>query len=135
MSQVRVVESASGGFRLDKWLWAARFYKTRSLAAAAIEAGKVRIGNERVKPARAVRIGDLLLLTRGDDVAEVVVRRLSSVRGPAVVAQQLYEETEASRAKRARERERARLEREPASELKGRPSKRDARVLRRLRSE
>jgi ribosome-associated heat shock protein Hsp15 len=135
MSQVRGVESDPGGFRLDKWLWAARFYKTRSLAAAAIEAGKVKVRNERVKPARAVRIGDVLLLARGDALAEVVVRRLSSTRGPAVVAQQLYEETEPSRARRAREKERARLEREPAAELKGRPSKRDARLLRRLRSE
>lgn len=135
MGQVRGVESASGGFRLDKWLWAARFYKTRSLAAAAIEAGKVKVRNEHVKPARAVRIGDVLLLARGDDVAEVVVRRLSSARGPAAVAQQLYEETDTSRARRARAMERARLEREPAAGIKGRPSKRDARVLRRLRSE
>jgi ribosome-associated heat shock protein Hsp15 len=135
MSQVRGVDNASSGFRLDKWLWAARFFKTRSLAAAAIEAGKVKVRNERVKPARAVRIGDVVLLARGDDVAEVVVRRLSSTRGPAVVAQQLYEETEPSRARRAREKERARLEREPAAELKGRPNKRDARLLRRLRSE
>jgi ribosome-associated heat shock protein Hsp15 len=125
----------SGGVRLDKWLWAARFYKTRSLASAAIEAGKVKVRSERVKPARAVRIGDRLLLARGDDVAEVVVRQLSSARGPAAVAQLLYDETEASRARRARARERARLEREPAAGLRGRPSKRDARVLRRLRSE
>jgi ribosome-associated heat shock protein Hsp15 len=125
----------SGGVRLDKWLWAARFYKTRSLASAAIEVGKVKVRGERVKPARAVRIGDTLLLARGDDVAEVVVRQLSSARGPAAVAQLLYDETEASRARRARARERARLEREPAAGLRGRPSKRDARVLRRLRSE
>jgi ribosome-associated heat shock protein Hsp15 len=124
----------SGAVRLDKWLWAARFYKTRSLASAAIEAGKVKVRSERVKPARAVRIGDLLLLARGGDVAEVVVRRLSSERGSAAVAQQLYEETEPSRARRAEAAERARLEREPAAGLRGRPSKRDARVLRRLRS-
>lgn len=135
MELVRGDGAASGGMRLDKWLWAARLYKTRSLASAAIDAGRVRVGNDRVKPARAVRTGDLLLLARGDDVAEVVVRRLSSARGPAVVAQQLYEETEASRARRARAQERARLEREPAAGLKGRPSKRDARALRRLRSE
>jgi ribosome-associated heat shock protein Hsp15 len=127
--------SDSGAVRLDKWLWAARFYKTRSLASAAVEAGKVRVRSERVKPARAVCIGDLLLLARGDDVAEVIVRRLSLERGPAAVAQQLYEETESSRARRARAAERARLEREPAAELRGRPSKRDARTLRRLRSE
>jgi ribosome-associated heat shock protein Hsp15 len=127
--------SASGAVRLDKWLWAARFFKTRSLASAAIEAGKVRVHSERVKPARAVRIGDLLLLARGNEVTEVIVRRLSSARGPAAVAQQLYEETEPSRTQRARTAERARLEREPAAGLRGRPSKRDARALRRLRSE
>ena len=119
--------------RLDKWLWAARFYKTRSLATAAISAGDVRVARERVKPARDVKAGDELQIRRGDDVMDVVVRELSSVRGPAPVAQRLYEETEESRQRRARAAERRALAREPALDIKGRPTKRDARELRRLR--
>ena len=125
--------SDTGSVRLDKWLWAARFYKTRSLAAAAIGAGDVRVARERVKPARAVKAGDELQIRRGDDVMDVVVRELSSARGPAPVAQRLYEETEESRQRRARAAERRALAREPALDIKGRPTKRDARELRRLR--
>jgi ribosome-associated heat shock protein Hsp15 len=119
--------------RLDKWLWAARFYKTRSLATAAVSAGEVRVARDRVKPARDVRPGDELQIRRGDDVMDVVVRGLSSVRGPAPVAQRLYEETEVSRQRRAQAAERRALAREPALEIKGRPTKRDARAMRRLR--
>jgi len=120
--------------RVDKWLWAARFYKTRSLATAAITAGEVRIARERVKPAREVKPGDTLQIRRGDDVQQVVVRALSDVRGPAPVAQRLYEETDESRQSRMQAAERRALAREPAHGIKGRPTKRDARVLRRLRS-
>jgi ribosome-associated heat shock protein Hsp15 len=123
----------TGHVRLDKWLWAARFYKTRSLATAAIGAGNVRVAGERVKPARDAKAGDELQIRRGDDVMDVVVRELSSVRGPAPVAQRLYEETEESRQRRARAAERRALAREPALDIKGRPTKRDARELRRLR--
>jgi ribosome-associated heat shock protein Hsp15 len=119
--------------RLDKWLWAARFYKTRSLATAAIGAGEVRVAGERAKPARDVKPGDELQIRRGDDVMDVVVRELSSARGPAPVAQRLYEETDESRQRRARAAERRALAREPALDIKGRPTKRDARELRRLR--
>jgi ribosome-associated heat shock protein Hsp15 len=125
--------SAAGPVRLDKWLWAARFYKTRSLATAAIGAGNVRVAGERVKPARDVKPGDELQIRRGDDVMDVVVRELSSARGPAPVAQRLYEETDESRQRRARASERRALAREPALDIKGRPTKRDARELRRLR--
>ena len=125
--------SDRGSVRLDKWLWAARFYKTRSLATAAISAGDVRVARERVKPARDVKAGDELQVRRGDDVMDVVVRELSSARGPAPVAQRLYEETEDSRQRRARAAERRALAREPALDIKGRPTKRDARELRRLR--
>ncbi|HET9025060.1 MAG TPA: RNA-binding S4 domain-containing protein [Burkholderiaceae bacterium] len=125
--------SDAGNVRLDKWLWAARFYKTRSLATAAVSAGEVRVARERVKPARDVKTGDELQIRRGDDVMDVVVRGLSSVRGPAPVAQGLYEESEESRQRRARAAERRALVRDPALDLKGRPTKRDARVLRRLR--
>ena len=124
---------SAGNVRLDKWLWAARFHKTRSLAAAAINAGEVRVAGERVKPARDVKPGDRLQVRRGDDVIDVVVRELSSVRGSAPVAQRLYEETEESRQRRARAAERRALAREPALDIRGRPTKRDARVLRRLR--
>jgi ribosome-associated heat shock protein Hsp15 len=124
---------STGGVRLDKWLWAARFYKTRSLATAAINAGEVRVARERVKPARDVKVDDELQVRRGDDVMDIVVRELSSVRGAAPVAQRLYDETGESRQRRARAAERRALAREPALDLKGRPTKRDARELRRLR--
>ena len=121
--------------RLDKWLWAARFFKTRSLATAAVTAGEVRVARERVKPARMVREGDEVQVRRGDDVMDIVVRAVSEVRGPAPVAQRLYDETDASRRRRAEAAERRRLAREPALDIKGRPTKRDARVLRRLRGD
>lgn len=127
--------SAADGVRLDKWLWAARFYKTRSLATAAVTAGEVRVARERVKPARDVKPGDELQVRRGDDVMDVVVRALSDVRGPAPVAQRLYEETEESRERRAKAAERRALVREPALDIKGRPTKRDARALRRVRGD
>ena len=125
--------SDTGSVRLDKWLWAARFYKTRSLAIAAVSAGDVRVARQRVKPARDVKAGDELQIRRGDDVMDVIVRELSGARGPAPVAQRLYEETEESRQRRARAAERRALAREPALDIKGRPTKRDARELRRLR--
>jgi len=125
--------SAAGSVRLDKWLWAARFFRTRSVATAAIGAGEVRVARERVKPARDVKVGDELQIRRGGDVVDVVVRELSSARGPAPVAQRLYDETEESRQRRARAAECRVLAREPALDIRGRPTKRDARVLRRLR--
>ena len=121
--------------RLDKWLWAARFFKTRSLATAAVTAGEVRVARERVKPARMVREGDEVQVRRGNDVMDVLVRAVSEVRGPAPVAQRLYDETDESRRRRAEAAERRRLAREPALDIKGRPTKRDARVLRRLRGD
>ena len=127
--------SVAGSVRLDKWLWAARFFKTRSLATAAISAGEARVARERVKPARDVKVGDELQIRRGDDVMDVVVREISSVRGPAPVAQRLYEESEESRQRRAFAAERRVLAREPALDIKGRPTKRDARVLKRLRGD
>jgi ribosome-associated heat shock protein Hsp15 len=126
---------SDGAVRLDKWLWAARFFRTRSLATAAVTAGEVRVGSERVKPARVVKPGDEVQVRRGDEVMDIVVRELSGVRGPAPVAQRLYEETEESRRRRALVAERRRLVREPALDIKGRPTKRDARVLRRMRGD
>jgi ribosome-associated heat shock protein Hsp15 len=118
--------------RFDKWLWAARLFKTRSLAADAVERGQVRINDQRIKPARIARLGDQVLVQRGDERIEFVVRGLSGVRGPAAVAQQMYDETPESRARREQASVQRRLARDPAAMIKGRPSKRDARALRRM---
>ena len=121
--------------RLDKWLWAARFFKTRGLAQAAVEGGRVKLGGERVKPAKELRSGDRLQITIGDLAWEIVVAALSERRGPASVARTLYEETEASRLAREAKLEARRLQVEPSRGLKGRPTKRDRRALDRLRGE
>ncbi|MGN6668392.1 MAG: RNA-binding S4 domain-containing protein [Trinickia sp.] len=118
--------------RIDKWLWAARFFKTRSLAADAVEKGRVRIGGATVKPAKDVRVGDRVEVEIERIVWEVQVLGVCDVRGPASVAQTLYAETAESRAKRAQEAERRRTYREPAAALQGRPTKRDRRVIDKL---
>lgn len=115
--------------RIDKWLWAARFFKTRSLATDAVECGKVRCNDERVKPARKLQPGDMLAINNGATEWEVEVLALSDVRGSATQAQLLYAETANSSAKRQHEAEQRRLFREPTSALKGRPTKRDRRLL------
>ncbi|GGE82810.1 RNA-binding S4 domain-containing protein [Massilia psychrophila] len=115
--------------RIDKWLWAARFFKTRSLATDAVDNGKVRLGGERIKPARAVKAGDLLAIDNGAENWEVAVIGISDKRGAAPVARLLYAETEASIARRANEAEGRKLYREPGSMIKGRPSKHDRRAL------
>lgn len=117
------------GIRIDKWLWAARFFKTRSLAARACELGRIQSAGLAVKPAREVHMGDMLQIrTEGGDF-EVEVLLLSEVRGPAAIAQTLYRETESSRAARikAAEERRAGKAFNPAPE--GRPSKRDRRRI------
>lgn len=86
--------------RIDKWLWAARFFKTRSLAREAVAGGKVHANGERVKPSRNVEVGDRLEVTKGEQRFVVDVLAVSGVRGPAKVAEQLYEETETGRAER-----------------------------------
>jgi len=116
--------------RLDKWLWAARFYKTRALATDEIDKGRVRVNEQIVKPARELKPGDLVELRQGVVLRTVLVRGLSAVRGPAPVAQQLYEETPASIAAREAAAERRRLAPEPANAIEqGRPTKRDRRQL------
>jgi ribosome-associated heat shock protein Hsp15 len=115
--------------RIDKWLWAARFFKTRSLAADAVEGGKVHLNGARTKPAHAIRLGDELKVRRGAYETIVIVRGLSEQRGPAEDAQKLYEETEASRAAREAIAGRLRLERGPAVQSEGRPSKKDRRDI------
>ena len=120
--------------RLDKWLWAARFYKTRSLAQQAIAAGQVKLAGGRVKPAHEVKPGNELLLRKGDFQWQIVVVALSERRGPAEEARKLYEETVPSRAERERRMDLRRWGAEPASGLKGRPTKRDRRRLEDLTS-
>lgn len=92
--------AATGSVRLDLWLWAARFYRTRALARQAIESHRVEVGGQDAKPSRAVRAGDRLKIRRGDDVFEIDVLDVSSRRGAAPVAQALYRETDESRAAR-----------------------------------
>lgn len=118
--------------RLDKWLWAARFYKTRSLAQQAIAAGQVRLGGERVKPAHELKVGDEVIVRKSDYQWQVVVHALSERRGSAQDAQKLYEETPGSRAERERRVDLRRWGAEPAAALKGRPTKRDRRLLDKL---
>jgi ribosome-associated heat shock protein Hsp15 len=115
--------------RIDKWLWAARFFKTRSLAADAVEGDKVHLNGSRIKPGHSVRVGDELRVRRGPYEWVVVVRGLTALRGPASEAQRLYEETEESRANREALAGQLRLQGEPGLGLKGRPSKKDRREI------
>jgi ribosome-associated heat shock protein Hsp15 len=121
--------------RIDKWLWAARFYKTRSAAQQAIEGGKVKLNGERTKPAKDLKPGDRLDINIRGYEWDIQVLQLSSQRGPAPVARPLYEESEESRSKRALEVEKRRRFNEPATALQGRPTKRDRRVLDRWRDD
>jgi len=116
--------------RIDKWLWAARFYKTRSLATDEINKGRVQVNGLDAKPAREVKPGDTVSLRQGPVQRTVLVRGLSGARGPAPVAQQLYAETADSVAARERAAEQRRLAPEPAQTItQGRPTKRDRRDL------
>jgi ribosome-associated heat shock protein Hsp15 len=116
--------------RLDKWLWAARLYKTRSLAAEEVGKGRVTVNGQAAKAARELRPGDRLQLRQGTVVRELVVLGLSPVRGPAPVAQALYDETAESRAAREAAAAQRRMGIEPADSLPhGRPTKRDRREL------
>jgi ribosome-associated heat shock protein Hsp15 len=115
--------------RLDKWLWAARFFKTRGLAQAAIESGQVKLNEERTKPAHAIKAGDLVSVRVRELEWHVRVQGLSDKRGPAVEARKLYEETPESRVERERVIALRRFTAEPAADIKGRPTKRDRRRL------
>jgi ribosome-associated heat shock protein Hsp15 len=115
--------------RVDKWLWAARFFKTRSLAQQAIAAGRVKLNDARVKSSHELKTGDSLAIRVGDFEWRIVVSALSDKRGPAEQARKLYQETEASRAERARRMDLRRWGAEPARAFKGRPTKRDRRRL------
>jgi ribosome-associated heat shock protein Hsp15 len=116
--------------RIDRWLWAARFYKTRSLATAAVNGGKVEVNGERAKPARLIRLGDAVSVRQPPFEWQLLVRGLAERRGPASVAQGLYEETPESRAARQRLQEQLRVA-QPlfVYEEKGRPTKKDRRMI------
>jgi len=115
--------------RVDKWLWAARFFKTRSLATDAADGGRVQVNGLRAKPAKEVRIGDRVEVSVGDMLWELHIEGLSDKRGPAPEARKLYRESEASTARREQAMENRRLQVEPSQEIHGRPTKRDRRVM------
>ena len=121
-------ETQNNKLRIDKWLWAARFFKTRSLASDAVEMGKVLCNDLRVKPAKALTTGDQLSIRIGKVQFDVVVLALSDKRGPAPQAQKLYQETETSQARRAAFAAEAKLQPKQTI-LKGRPTKRDRRDI------
>ncbi|HSD17648.1 MAG TPA: S4 domain-containing protein [Thermomonas sp.] len=118
--------------RLDLWLWAARFFKTRAVAKHAIETGKVDVGGQRAKPSRSVRIGDVLVVARGEERFEIEVSALSDVRGPASIAQQLYRESDASKLAREQARALRAAERNGFRPPEGKPDKRARRLIRAL---
>lgn len=115
--------------RADQWLWAARFFKTRSLAKQAIDGGKIEVNGARCKAAKALHVGDTLMISRAMERLEVVVLALAAKRGPAPLAAALYRETEVSVVNREREREAQRLSRMAYQPPEGRPSKRDRRDI------
>ena len=120
--------------RIDKWLWAARFFKTRSLATTAVEGGKVKLNGGRTKPSHGVKEGDTLEVDNGSTEWQVVVKALSEQRGSATIAQTLYAETEESVERRRQESEKRKFFHEPGAAIKGRPTKRDRRALDRTQS-
>ena len=118
--------------RLDLWLWAARFYKTRSLARHAIQTGKVEVDGQRAKPARSLRGGEVLRVERSGEIFEATVLALSDTRGPASVAQTLYSESDESRARRAELRAQRAAERAGYQAPEHKPDKRARRLIRAL---
>lgn len=124
--------TVTAGIRLDIWLWAARFYKTRSLAKQAVETGKVEIGGQRAKSSRVVRVGDELQIARGEDRFGIRVEGLSEQRGPAPVAQALYRESEESRQRREAAAATRRAERTGYQAPLSKPDKRARRLIRAL---
>lgn len=115
--------------RVDKWLWAARFFKTRSLATDAIDHGRVKLNGLKIKPAKTIQLNDLLDIDNGSSQWQVKVIGLSGQRGSATLARQLYTETEESIKIREQEAMRRALFPEPSADIKGRPTKRDRRLL------
>ncbi len=125
-----IKEEGLESIRLDKWLWAARFFKTRTLSQDNIELGRVRVNDLRVKPSKEIKVGDKVEVFRGNERFIVIVKELSSKRGPASVAAQLYDETIESLRARERIKETMKLIPVPGADHKGRPTKREGRKLR-----
>lgn len=123
----------SEAIRVDKWLWAARFFKTRSLATDAIDHGRVKLNGQRIKPAKTIQLEDVLDIDNGSTQWQIQVTGLSGQRGPAPVARLLYTETEEGVRLREQEAARRALFPEPSADIKGRPTKRDRRLLDRSR--
>jgi ribosome-associated heat shock protein Hsp15 len=127
-----VVHAAGDRHRIDRWLWCARFHRSRALATAAVSGGKVHVNGDRAKPARSVAVGDRIDITLGANAWTVIVLSLPSRRGPATEARNCYEETADSVLRRAVLRERRQLERRSESAPPGRPDKRGRRAIRQL---
>ena len=123
------IEGNNESIRIDKWLWAARSFKTRSLAADAVTGGKIDVNGARAKPSRIMRLGDKLSIRRGPYESTIVVKGLAKLRGPASEAQLLYEETEESIRRRELTSAQLKLERPPEFDSPGRPSKKDRRAV------
>ena len=128
----QAIQPAVAGVRLDLWLWAARFFKTRALAKTAVETGKVEVGGQHAKPARLLRPGESLVVERAGERYEIEVLALSSARGPASVAQALYRESPESQAARERLRAQRAAERAGYQPPEGKPDKRARRLIRAL---
>jgi ribosome-associated heat shock protein Hsp15 len=122
-----------GKQRIDTWLWAARFFKTRSLSCKAIDAGHVKWNGATVKPAREIKVGDSLEIRSGEQVFLITVKALHALRRPAPEARTMFEESEASLTARIKASEMRKLAPTPGADIRGRPTKRDARQIRRVR--
>jgi len=129
MIQPATPTSPPASMRLDLWLWAARFFKTRALAKQAIETGKIEVDDQRAKASRSLRIGDKLRIVRGEECFEVGVTALATTRGPATVARTLYNESDASRIARETRLAEARAARAGYQAPQGRPNKRARRLI------
>ena len=125
-----MIDAEAARQRIDKWLWAARFFKTRSMAATAVDGGKVKWNGQQVKPARELKPGDEIDVVAGEVRWTVIVRGLNGQRRPAPEARLLYEETAESAARRLRQEEIRRLAPTPGADLKGRPTKKSGRLIR-----
>jgi ribosome-associated heat shock protein Hsp15 len=126
------VDGINEPVRIDKWLWAARFFKTRTLAAEAVAGGKVEVNGDRPKPSRIVRVGDTITIRRGLYEWTIVVKDIARLRGPTSQAQKLYQETDESVRKRDAAIAQLKLERSPEFDAPGRPSKKDRRAMQRF---
>jgi ribosome-associated heat shock protein Hsp15 len=127
-----MTEAQCMDIRLDLWLWAARFFKTRALAKQAIDTGRIEVGGQRAKPSRGVRVGDALVVARGEERFEIEVLALSDMRGPASVAQALYRESESSRTAREQARAVRSAQRAGYRPPESKPDKRALRLIRAL---